>query len=100
VKTRHGFLQLLPTLSVSVTRKQILEQSVKPALSLCQICRLCRQQVAAELQAQESLILIEKFALCPNCWQPVRPDIACTLAYRNRWRTRVRAICKKNGWGW
>lgn len=99
VKLRAALeLQVAPVQKVEIAQNLMTVPIV--SLRSAQICGLCRQEITPRKQAQESLILIEKFDLCPNCWNRVPKEISSKPAYRQRWRTRVRAICKRNGWGW
>jgi len=82
-------------------RVRIAQKAVPaPELRHVQMCTLCGQEIHGRRQAELSLILIEKFELCPNCWQRVGRDIVTGSGYKQRWRNRVRAIWKKKGWPW
>ena len=74
--------------------------TVNMGMLLSQECRLCHQQIHAELQLPLNAILIEGFGMCPNCYQRVTRQTEDSYEYRAKWLRWVRGITKKRGWGW
>ena len=75
-----------------------LRLEARPVQELAQQCSLCKQNIGANRQMPLNTLIIERYAMCPNCRQPVTREIEQAYWYRRKWFSFVQGIAKKNGW--
>lgn len=80
--------------------KSSLELDLSPELKIIESCSLCGQEISPNRQMPLNAIIIEGYAMCPNCCQTVRRETEDSYQYRCKWLRHVNEISKRKGWDW